>query len=75
MYNNMKSVVSKKKNLSINRKIIHCFFLWMIAFNTHLDLIGKLRWIRKMTYNVIKYGLANTLAKLVANLSNYNLVN
>ena len=33
----------------------------MIAFKTHLDLIGKFKWIGKMMYNIIKQGLANTL--------------
>ena len=33
----------------------------MIAFKTHLDLIGKFKWVGKITYNVIKQGLANTL--------------
>ena len=51
----------------------------MIAFKTHLDLTGTFKWIGKMTYNVIKWDLANTLdsakflASAVLNLA-YNLV-
>ena len=52
----------EKKNLS-NCKTIHCFFLWMIALKTHQDLDGKFTWIGNMTYNDIKWGLANTLLK------------
>ena len=33
----------------------------MVAFKTHLDVIEKFTWIGKTTYNVIKYGLTNTL--------------
>ena len=40
------------------------FFLWMVAFKTRLDVIGKLTWIGKIMYDVIKYGLANTLSYL-----------
>ena len=54
MYNIMKSIFLKKKTFLSNRKTIHCFFLRMIAFKTHLDLIGKLKCIGKMAYNVIK---------------------
>ena len=32
-----------------------------LFFKTQLDLIGKFTWIGKMTYNVIKQGLASTL--------------
>ena len=45
-----KRFFEKEKTFSSNRKTIHCFFLWMIALKTHLDLIGKFKWIGKMKY-------------------------
>ena len=49
-----------KKNFPSNVKNL-LFFSWMVAFKTNLDIIGKFKWIGKMTYNIIKSGLANTL--------------
>ena len=49
-----------EKNFPSNVKQF-TFFSWMVAFKTNLDIIGKFKWIGKMTYNVIKSGLANTL--------------
>ena len=50
-----KSVFLKKKKLSrVTVKQSTVFFLWMIAFKTHLDLTGKFKWIGKMTYKLIK---------------------
>ena len=47
MYNIMKTIFLKKKTFLSNRKQ-SSFFLRMIAFKTHLDLIGKLKCIGKM---------------------------
>ena len=49
-----KHLFEKEKTFLSNRKTIHCFFLWMIALKTHLDIIEKFKWIGKMVYNVIK---------------------
>ena len=49
-----KHLFEKAKTFLSNRKTIHCFFLWMIALKTHLDIIEKFKWIAKMAYNVIK---------------------
>ena len=51
----------KQKTLSSNHKTIQCLLLWMMAFKTLLQLIRRLKWIWKMMYNAIKYGLPNTL--------------
>ena len=40
-----KHFFEKEKTSSSNHKTIHCL--------THLDLIGKFKWIGKMMYNVI----------------------
>ena len=53
MYNNIKSVFLKKKAFSSKVKQF-TFFLWMVAFKTRLEVIGKFTWIGKMTHNVIK---------------------
>ena len=44
-----KRLLEKEKTFSSNRQTIRSFFLRMIAFKTHLDLVGKLKWIGKMT--------------------------
>ena len=45
----------KKKNIISNKiKKLTVFFLLMASFKTHLNVIGKFRWIGKMTYNIIK---------------------
>ena len=49
-----KKLVFEKELSPVTVKQSTVFFLWMIAFKTHLDLIGKFKWIGKMTYNVIK---------------------
>ena len=49
-----KKCLLEKKSFSSNIKQSSVFFLWMVAFKTHLDLTGKFTWIGKMTYNIIK---------------------
>ena len=49
-----KHYFKKEKTFSSNHKIIHCCFLWMIAFKTLLDVIGKFKWIGKIMFKVIK---------------------
>ena len=48
----------------------------MVSFKTHPGIIGKFIWIWKITYNVIKEGLANILIvfhdMIVDMLSNKN---
>ena len=44
-----KRLIEKEKTFSSNRKTIRCFFLRMVAFKTHIDLVAKLKWIGKMT--------------------------
>ena len=41
-----KPVFEKEKTFLDNHRTIHCF-LWMILLKTHLDLIGKFKWIGK----------------------------
>ena len=51
-----------EKELSqVTVKQLAVFFLRMIAFKTHLDLIAKFKWIGKVTHNILKQGLANTM--------------
>ena len=49
-----KHLFDEKKTSSSNSKTIHCcfffFFFLMIALKTHRDLIGKFKWIGKMTF-------------------------
>ena len=56
MYNTIKAFFWKKKAFSSKVKQF-TFFLWMVAFKTHLGVIGKFIWIGKMTHNVIKKDL------------------
>ena len=55
MYNNIKSVFLKKKKAAFSSEVKQfTFFLWMVAFKTRLEVIGKFTWIGKMTHNFIK---------------------
>ena len=46
-----KHLFKEKKTSSSNSKTIYCFFFFfMIALKTHRDLIGKCKWIGKMTF-------------------------
>ena len=50
-----KCLFEKEKIYSSNCKTIQFFSMNdTVAFKTHLDLIGKLKWIGKMMYNLIK---------------------
>ena len=49
-----KHIFEKEKAFSSNHKTILVFFQWIIAFKTHLDLIGKFKCIGKMMYYIIK---------------------
>ena len=48
----MGKLIKYHLHVQYHKKRLHGFFLWMIPFNTHLNLIGKLKWIGKMTYNI-----------------------
>ena len=52
MYIIMKSIFSKRKKLPqvIVKQSTVVFFFLMIALKTHRDLIGKCKWIGKMTF-------------------------
>ena len=47
-------IKKKKKNSQGKEKNFTVFFLRMVAYKTHLNVIGKLTWIGKMMYNIIK---------------------
>ena len=56
MYDIIKSVFLKKKTFTqVTVKQSTVFSMNdAVAFKTHLDLIGKLKWIGKMMYHLIK---------------------
>ena len=55
----------KKTKLLRSLKTIHCLFLWMMAFKTHLDLIGKSIWIGKMINQKVDSRITCTICSYI----------